>query len=83
MNAAQMKCYQYFVANLKELYNKYPDMFVVIHESAVQDAYSTLGEAVKSGILKYGQGNFIVQQCVGRLFSSEWAQDTYGTGCRS
>lgn len=40
MNAAQMKCYQYFVANLKELYNKYPDMFVVMplwKQSEVQE----------------------------------------------
>ena len=60
----QDKNFKYFIENHKDIYNKYPNSFVVIaNERVVLSAPSfeeALDDAIKNGL---EPGNFLVQQC--------------------
>jgi uncharacterized protein (DUF1330 family) len=62
MNAQQEKSYKFFVDNIASLYEEYGNKFLLIHKSAVIEAFPSMAEAVKSGYEKFGPGEFIVQQ---------------------
>lgn len=62
MNIQQKKSYDFFVKNIASLYEKYGNKYLLLHESSVVDVFPSMEDAVKSGYMKFGPGEFIVQQ---------------------
>ena len=53
MNAQQEKSYKFFVDNIASLYEEYGNKFLLLHKSAVIEAFPSMAEAVKSGYEKF------------------------------
>ena len=56
--------FDYYKKNLKELYEKYPNRFIVLKECEVVADFSDFEEAYDWAFKKYGIGNFLIQECV-------------------
>lgn len=59
--------FDYYKKNLKELYEKYPNRFIVLKECEVVADFSDFEEAYDWAFKKYGIGNFLIQECVDDL----------------
>ncbi len=57
------KEFEFFKEHHKELYNKYPDRFLVIKDLEVKYDASTFEKALEFAVKKYELGTFLVQQC--------------------
>lgn len=58
------KNYEFFVANLKDLYKSYKNKFVVIKDEKVIGAYDSFDDAFKTTIKTEELGTFLIQQCL-------------------
>lgn len=56
--------FDYYKKNLKELYEKFPNRFVVLSEASVVADFSDFDEAYNWAVKKLGIGNFLIQECV-------------------
>ena len=57
--------FHYYLANQKELVEKYNGKFLVIKDSAVLGNYDTLSEAIEKAtqVLNLKMGEFLIQKC--------------------
>lgn len=62
--ATQSEDFKWFVENLKTLYDKYPDKYLVIQDEEVVGDGNTFEEALNNALSKGCElGTFIIQQC--------------------
>jgi len=61
----QEKDFEWFVANYKELFEKYGRSFLAIKNEHVLGAYNSFKKAVEATQLTEALGSFIVQECNG------------------
>lgn len=62
--ATQSEDFKWFVENLKNLYNKYPDKYLVIQDKKILGDGSTFEEALRGAMSKkLDLGSFIIQKC--------------------
>ena len=59
--------FDYYKTHLKELYEKYPNRFIVLKDAEVVADFSDFDEAYEWSVEKLGLGNFLIQECVGSL----------------
>ena len=59
----QLLDFEWFKANLKDLYEKYGDAYIVIKNKSVIGSYCSYAEGVKATSKIEPLGSFIVQQC--------------------
>ena len=56
--------FKYFKDNQDELFQQYPNKFLVIRESAVQGAFNSQIEAYNDASAKFELGTFLIQHCL-------------------
>jgi hypothetical protein len=59
--------YEYFKENFTELFNKYPNKYIVIKNKNIIGIYETFDEAYKKTVKTEKLGTFIIQQCIDSL----------------
>jgi len=59
----QSKDFEWYVKNLKMLYEKYGNQYIAIKNQTVLGSYATYAECVRETAKTNELGSFIVQQC--------------------
>ncbi len=57
------KEFNYFKENYKQLFEKYPNQFLVIKDMEVKSAFSSFEQAIEYASNKFELGTFLIQEC--------------------
>lgn len=55
---------KYFIDNQVDLYEKYPNKFLVIKDCEIKFSGETFDDALCFGVKNYKLGTFLIQECV-------------------
>ena len=66
------KNYAAFKAHLRELLDTHPGKQALLHDGEIIEILDTLSDAIKFGNLKFGVGNYTVQEITNRPAELGW-----------
>lgn len=55
--------FEWFKTNHKELFEQYPNKYVVIKDKSIKDAFNSFEDALKFASENFELGSFLVQMC--------------------
>lgn len=56
--------YKWFKENQKELFEIYPNKFLIVSECQILGAFDTFDDAMEEALKKMKAGEFLIQQCI-------------------